>query len=1603
MCESSAAEASADSNLWYVGVIVSIIGSCASNGGVNLQKLSIMKEMRKPPPSQRAYVLQPLWFIGLWGVILGAIADFGALGFAAQSLLTPVGGFTIIANIWFARVCLNERLSRKDSLATLLITVGIVAIAASGDKRSSCYTLDQLVQLYGEPAFIGYIIGVSVVSVGVYIFARYARALRARVGPWAPEYQRLRKAHMFAYPTLSGVLGAQSVLFAKSTAELIKSTARGDNQLVFFGFYAIIAAMVFTIVSQLHWLALALKHADALFVIPVFQCWFITVSIIGGGVYFNELDGMSTGAIAVFMAGLVLLLGGIYLLSQRQMGGAPPTKLRLLAHAVRFVVRTRTFLRLHESAKWPNRLHLHSCECECHWEALELHGSTSGGAGGLGGSAMVATGGAARRNHPALAAAIRKAAAAAAASSSPSAAAASRGSTVPRPRGMMSALEPITDVCDEDEARGGQRPGGKGRRGGGGGGLSPALGAASGPTAAQSVDAEFRLGGGGGGAYGDGDDDAASDDSDLDLRGRRSPRGEDEQEEEEAGVDRFAYGGGGGPRRASVGGAGATAGSVGSSATRAPQRPALDGLWSDLTSTVGGVVHVAAALPGYAVTAASAAAAAAAGAAGAVAGASYAQLADTSSPSMSPVRASSSAAGGGGLSATHSTDAFLVSPPLARDGGRARPVVASVRPPGDDDERAARQAAPPPQHLGTRASLAQTRSTAHASSPPPPPPRQGKSRGGGGGGGGEGSASTATDLAADVAAVLGAQMPPMCAVCLCRRTPLTILALRAAMKRDRHAGDALAHALSHAGASAVDEGLSPEPHATATLEARAGVTAAAKAAGSVAGAGAGVAAGVGGFVTARPAARDHRGHEAAGSGGSSAWEAALAAVDAESEQQLQRSMAGQLGTAGAGSSPQPSRLPQPVGAGAAGILGTAGSPSVAPAGGGAAGVLPGRPPALSLDRIWDSLRHLNPLSGGQPVPGSAAAGTIGLGKDDAGTASGVSGGPATGGDAGAGGATSAGSGASGLASAGLPSGSFPPKPAAGYEGYYFNTANPLAPSFQMVGAGGGEAGDYDYEYEGDGEEGAGALATQAVASLGEGLARLRSRTQTGIRGSLAAINTAFGTITSAVTGGAVGPGSVAAAAAAGAADTTVAAASPAEAAGASSPRGVGAGGDAGASGIGGNAPPVRATTPGGVSGAGPASSDEGAAAAAGSTSARRGSSQVPGGGFGLPLAQLTGLFKPVTDALQQMPGPRLDMQEGLSFGRLRDEEEDDEGAQHAGVPLPAAAAATAGSSAAGAAALSAGSLPASDRAGANATGGASASSAAAASAAAAAAAARQPGLQSRARGETADAVMIAGAEPGSPLVPHYYSTSAGEAAASAATGRPVSTDGRRTGGRDPVTAARALGAGRAASADAPRVLHRERSAPQMMGNGDRLEGHPALTHAPTTGAAMPSGGGGSSSIRGSVTARGAGALGGGARRRRARATMDQPMPMPGAVIVGAALEGVTVLTMAAIKRLIASASGGSSSGSGAGAAAATAAAPAVSGVAAPPAPVAVQVATTAGSAGPRAARSAGPASPPALAGEHPAASAASDTVIIPVSAASTGVAAAPAAGTRDRH
>ena len=312
-----------ESDLWLMGVILSIVSSILSNLGVNTQKWSMIREAQRKPEERRAYVCQPFYLLGVLMIFVGSLGDFVALGMAPQSLVTPVGGMTIVANLFFASMWLRERLGCRDIIGTTLVVAGVVGTAFAADKSKKEYTLDCLLDLYQRPNM--YIYGGSFFGLFLVLYVVQRKLARMRKqceeeGELSEAYCRWIKLHSILPPTLSGLVGAQSILFAKCTMELLKKAFFFQEYEHFerVATWAIVFAMFFCVFSQLHWLAVGLHDFDAVLMVPVFQCWLISGAVLGGAVYFEDFKYLPMRNKLIFAGGVGVTIVGVVLLAQRK-------------------------------------------------------------------------------------------------------------------------------------------------------------------------------------------------------------------------------------------------------------------------------------------------------------------------------------------------------------------------------------------------------------------------------------------------------------------------------------------------------------------------------------------------------------------------------------------------------------------------------------------------------------------------------------------------------------------------------------------------------------------------------------------------------------------------------------------------------------------------------------------------------------------------------------------------------------------------------------------------------------------------------------------------------------------------------------------------------------------------------------------------------------------------------------------------------------------------------------------------------------------------------------------------------------------------------------
>ncbi|KAF4318866.1 hypothetical protein JM18_006406 [Phytophthora kernoviae] len=200
-------------------------------------------------------------------------------------------------------------LTRTDVLGTLLIIIGVVlsTVANEPDQQMS---LIELEKQFFQLGFLIYL-GVMTAVLGG-IFGQVEAILRLPRAMNEAKYRLLP----FMYATASGIFGSFSVLLAKCASILLILTVGGENQFVYFTTYLFMGGMMCTLVLQTDLLNRAIMVGDTLSVFPMFQCFWIGSSVVGGVVFYEKYTRFSLFDWICLPIALSFIIAGIYLLAK---------------------------------------------------------------------------------------------------------------------------------------------------------------------------------------------------------------------------------------------------------------------------------------------------------------------------------------------------------------------------------------------------------------------------------------------------------------------------------------------------------------------------------------------------------------------------------------------------------------------------------------------------------------------------------------------------------------------------------------------------------------------------------------------------------------------------------------------------------------------------------------------------------------------------------------------------------------------------------------------------------------------------------------------------------------------------------------------------------------------------------------------------------------------------------------------------------------------------------------------------------------------------------------------------------------------------------------
>lgn len=330
---------------FWIGVLAAIVGSMILAIGMNVQRLAHLKLQRRGLSSN--FIFDRTWQLGLIIFIFGNFGDAVALAFAPQSVVTPLGCFSLVANIISARLILGEQIGLQTGIGSGIIICGVLLIvypSSNGVGQCDDEDLDTLIRRWDRPEFRAFAIAHGIGLVCVLMFVRrLERMMFNAAATTSIEYsstnlnvedsmqsQSVRSSHIgphllppneramlrLGYPLLIGLVASWTVLLVKMAGTLVRTTF--EDGVGIWGRYeswVMVIGLFVSLPTQLTYLNRALARFEALFVVPALQCFWSLSSITMGALFFQEFDLYETWMYALFMTGVVVSLLGLVVIS----------------------------------------------------------------------------------------------------------------------------------------------------------------------------------------------------------------------------------------------------------------------------------------------------------------------------------------------------------------------------------------------------------------------------------------------------------------------------------------------------------------------------------------------------------------------------------------------------------------------------------------------------------------------------------------------------------------------------------------------------------------------------------------------------------------------------------------------------------------------------------------------------------------------------------------------------------------------------------------------------------------------------------------------------------------------------------------------------------------------------------------------------------------------------------------------------------------------------------------------------------------------------------------------------------------------------------------
>lgn len=291
----------------WLGAVLGVVASMTGTAGKQLLRFSHVQGLRGTVGATFLSYLSLIGGLAL-NVIVGPAVDMGSYAFAPQSIIAPLGGLDIVWNTLTAPCTLGENLTPSLLLGCTLIAGGATTTFMFGSHVEEPVTLESL-----KATLLRWTVLLYLLCLLLWLLFNILVLMPRSTAPKGEPFKTGDRLRGLSLGMTAGSL-AGNMFCVKALVKLIQATVEDRSKAEYWLDwlpYALLLGAVFFAVSNLFFLAKAMREYEALFMGAVFEGSLITSGCLSGVVVFSEVEGLDLWKVGLYCLAVIVIVVGV--------------------------------------------------------------------------------------------------------------------------------------------------------------------------------------------------------------------------------------------------------------------------------------------------------------------------------------------------------------------------------------------------------------------------------------------------------------------------------------------------------------------------------------------------------------------------------------------------------------------------------------------------------------------------------------------------------------------------------------------------------------------------------------------------------------------------------------------------------------------------------------------------------------------------------------------------------------------------------------------------------------------------------------------------------------------------------------------------------------------------------------------------------------------------------------------------------------------------------------------------------------------------------------------------------------------------------------------